>query len=174
MLHAGESNHMNGLKAYLLRLTAAAILCSVVQRISTDKKSGQAVRLATGILMLITAFAPVAQIDVYDAVQSVVRNGYATGIVTQDFTTTQNMLYGSLISESARTYILDKANELGLKAEVNVTVKESVGSYPTPYSAEIRASPSASQKASLSSVITDELGIPEERQLWISKSYSDR
>lgn len=78
-----------------------------------------------------------------------------------------NNLLSDLISQEAETYILDKARENGLDLTVEVETKVE-DTYPVPWSVVIRGQISAAEQAALSQQITQDLGIPEERQEWWS------
>ena len=62
---------------------------------------------------------------------------------------------------------MDKARENGLDLTVEVETKVE-DTYPVPWSVVIRGQISAAEQAALSQQITQDLGIPEERQEWWS------
>lgn len=77
-----------------------------------------------------------------------------------------------VMEQQCKEYILDKAFEFGiLEAEPEIVVMENDSSLILPYSLEFRGVWNEVQKQQLSRAITEELGIPEERQVWISGQH---
>lgn len=155
------------MRAYLTEVTAAAILAALIRRLAPKEGAGRGARLGAGLLILLAVFGPLAQLDTLAAAESLVRRGYGDPLTTQDFSMATNELLAGLISQEAEAYILDKAEEWGVsvQAEVETRVTEA---YPVPWRAVIRGSLTAQQRSRLSWYMTQELGIPEERQEWWS------
>lgn len=158
---------MTDFKSYLIRLTAAAILAALVRRMAPSGASGRATRLAAGILVLLTAFGPLATVDTLKAAEELARGGFSDPLTTEDFAAETNNLLSDLISQEAEAYILDKAGDMGLELEVRVETSVA-DTYPVPWRVTLRGSPTALQRQTLSQCIAQELGIPEERQEWWS------
>lgn len=152
-------------KGYLIRLTAAAILAALVRRLSPAGGAGRAARLGAGLLVLLTAFGPLAEVDTLAAAQSLTRSGFA--VTTEDVSAEANNLLSDLISQEAETYILDKARDMDLTLSVTVETRAD-GAYPVPWSVTIRGSFTEEQRSALSQTISQELGVPEDRQEWWS------
>ena len=155
------------MEAYLIRLTAAAILGAVVQRLAPKGGAGRAARLGAGMLVLITAFGPVAELDTLAAAENLARSAYADPLTTEELSRAGNTLLASLISQQAEAYILDKARQSGLELQVRVETKDQEG-YPVPRAVTLEGSVSPSAQADLTAVIAQDLGIPEERQEWLN------
>ena len=158
---------MMDFRAYLIRLTAAAVLGAIVRRLAPAGGAGRAARLGAGLLVLLTAFSPLASFNTASAAQELARQGYADPLTTVEFSKNVNDLLSELITEQTEAYILDKARELGLSLTVEVTAQVEE-TYPVPYAVKLRGSPTAAQKAALSSAIAADLKIPEERQEWLN------
>lgn len=152
-------------RGYLIRLTAAAILGAIVRNLAPTGGAGRAARLGAGLLVLITAFGPIASLDTVAATQNLVRQGYRDPLSTGEFDKTVNDLMAELITEQTEAYILDKAKELDLVLTVKVTVKVE-DTYPVPFSVQLVGSPTTAQRMALTETIEAELQIPEERQEW--------
>ena len=155
------------MEAYLIRLTAAAILGAVVQRLAPKGGAGRAARLGAGLLVLITAFGPVAALDTLAAAENLARSAYADPLTTEELSRAGNTLLSSLISQQAEAYILDKAREAGLELQVRVETRDQEG-YPVPWAVTLEGSVSPGAQADLIAVIAQDLGIPEERQEWLN------
>lgn len=155
------------MRAYLTAVTAAAILAALIRRIAPKEGAGRGARLGAGLLVLLAVFGPLAQLDTLSTAETLVRRGYGDPLDTQDFSTGANDLLSGLISQEAETYILDKAEECGASVQVEVETRVTEV-YPIPWRAVIRGSLTARQRNMLSQYMTQELGIPEERQEWWS------
>ena len=155
------------MKAYLIRLTASAMLASMIRRIAPTDGAGKAARLAAGILILLTAFGPFAQIDTLSGAMHLARKGFGDVLSAEDFTVEKNAMLAEFISQEAESYILDKAGDAGTRLEVHVKTAVKDG-YPVPWSVTIRGRYTETLKNSLSRMMEEDLDIPEERQEWWS------
>ena len=153
------------IRTYLIRLTAASILCAMIRRMAPEGSAGAAARLGTGLLLLLALFRPIASADPVRAAAEVAKMGSYDPLAAESFSAETNRLLSSLISGQAEAYILDKAGKQSLivDAEVETRVEDY---YPVPWSVRIRGSPTTEQRAELSRIIAEDLGIPEERQTW--------
>lgn len=154
------------MRAYLLRLTAAAILAAVLRKLAPKNGAGQATRLGAGLLILLVALKPLAEADLTGAALELGRLGTSDVLSTEPLDVTANSLLAGLIRDEAETYILDKADTLGLSIRAEVETKLSED-YPVPWSVRLYGEPTEPQKAALSKVLEEELGIPAARQEWI-------
>ena len=72
-----------------------------------------------------------------------------------------------VIHQQYREYILDKACELGLdELEAEIHTQWSEEGLWVPFSIQISGNWDEAQKLTLKKIISDELGIPDERQQW--------
>ena len=153
------------MKEYLLSLTAAAILSSLISRLAPKGASGRGARIAAGLLVLAAAFAPIGEMDTLSAAQELLVRIKSDPLQSDFLTKSNRELMSSLISGEAEAYILDKALAMGFAPEVTVavTVRES---YPVPWAVTLEGEMTQVQQAALSNIIAEELDIPEERQEW--------
>lgn len=158
---------MTDFRGYLIALTASAILGALVRRLAPSGGAGRAARLGAGLLVLVTAFGPIASLDTVSATQDLVRRGYGDPLSSVEFSKNVNELMTALITEQTEAYILDKAQELDLSLTAEVTAKIT-DMYPVPFSVKLIGSPTEKQKQALTEIIAAELKIPEERQEWLN------
>lgn len=158
---------MTDFRGYLIALTAAAILGALVRRLAPSGGAGRAARLGAGLLVLVTAFGPIASMDTVSATRDLVRRGYGDPLSSVEFGKNVNELMTALITEQTEAYILDKAQELDLSLTAEVTAKIT-DMYPVPFSVKLTGSPTEKQKQALTEIIAAELKIPEERQEWLN------
>ena len=71
-----------------------------------------------------------------------------------------------IIKEETEAYILDKAGQLNLQVEVQVSLSDQA--LPKPLAVTIRGVVPPSGKTRLSRILTQQLGIAKENQTWIS------
>ena len=154
------------MQAYLLRVTAAAILGALLRKLAPKNGAGQATRLGAGLLVLLVALKPLAEADLAGAALELGRLGASDVLSTEALDVTANSLLAGLIRDETETYILDKADTLGLSIRAEVETKMSEG-YPVPWSVRLYGEPTEPQKTALSKVLEEELGIPAARQEWI-------
>ncbi len=156
------------MKGYLLRLTAAAILSSLIGQLAPKGSSGRGARLAAGLLILVVAFSPLGQVNTLDAAEDLMKQVKADPLQTDFLAKSNRELMSSLISSEAEAYIFDKANALGFSPEVTVTVSVREN-YPVPWSVILEGQRTPAQETALSTIIAQDLDIPEERQEWMTK-----
>ena len=153
------------MKGYLLRLTAAAILSSLIGQLAPKGSSGRGARLAAGLLVLVVAFSPIGELDTLDAARDLIKYMGGDPLQTDFLAKSNRELMSSLISSEAEAYILDKAYALGFSPEVAVTVSVRKN-YPVPWSVILEGQRTPAQQTALSTIIAKDLDIPEERQEW--------
>lgn len=151
---------------YLLRIVIVAAICGILNAIVSDKRaSGGIIRMITGIFVAVTALTPLTNLDLFEFgtyTEFVAEDADAAaqaGVQIAKFET------DAIIKEQLEAYILDKAKNLQLSVSVNI---EMTDGYPSmPYSVQISGEASPYNKKVLSSIIVNELSIPEERQIWM-------
>lgn len=153
------------MREYFIRLTAVSIFTVILRKLAPSGESGRAIRLSTGIVILLVAFAPLAEADLVSAAQQVVRSGFSDLLSTRPVDLEANSLLEGLITQEAEAYILDKADAMGAEISARVSTKIE-DRYPIPWSVQITGSVTGEQKNTLRQIIETDLGIPEERQEW--------
>lgn len=156
---------MSDLRSYLLGLTAAALLCSVVKALMPKQGSiAQVLRLILGLLMVLAAVRPWVDIsmdDLFGWTQSITTQGER--VASQGTALAENA-YRQGIKERVQAYILDEAERLG--ANIEATVELSDEQIPLPARVRISGALSPYAKQQLTQWITQELGISQEEIEW--------
>lgn len=154
------------MKAYLIEITAAAILAALIRKLAPKSGAGRGARLGAGLLVLLCLLQPLGRFY-RDGTALFSRDwGQVDPMASDEVSREANRLMESLITQQAEAYILDKARAMGLEAEVMVKVHLE-DRYPVPWAVTIRGSPTGQQKSALETEIQDALGIPPERQEWL-------
>lgn len=157
---------MEEIRQYLVSVTAAALLCSIVTGILGKKGSYSAIiKLLCGLFLAYTVVAPWTKIRL---------NDFSSYTDTLSAEAEQHVRSGEMYAQSetaaiikmnAEAYILDKAASMGLDIEVEVTLGSSHP--PLPESATIKGAVSPYAKEKLQVCFVNDLGIPKENLLWI-------
>ncbi len=156
---------MDHLRGYLLTVIAAAIISGIaVKLIGKKGLHGTLIQLLTGLFLSITVISPLARvkIDNFTAYLSGLEADASAIIADAEKATTAAKV--KIIKEEVETYILDEAKKLGLDLEVTVTFAS--GSEFLPDIVNINGAVAPYKKRILQDVIQEELGIPEEKQMW--------
>ena len=154
---------MDAVKEYLLSVTAAALICGIVSSLAgRNSSTSKLVKLLCGLFLASAVLKPLVDVridNIYDFADGVALNG--------DIAVSQGEKMASeemkrIIKQKTETYILDKANALGLDIAVVVTLEDY-----TPTTVTITGDVSPYAKADLCASIAQELDIPPEEQIWI-------
>lgn len=157
---------MNGIREYLLTVTAAAIVCSIAKHLAGDKSTaGKITKVVSGIFLTITVISPIKefQLSKIDGLFDDYRiMAYETAQSGADMA---NTAMGDIIKEKTEAYILEEAKKMGV--DISVEVKLSESEPPKPDQVIITGIVSPYKKNVLSQYISDNLGISREKQKWI-------
>lgn len=156
---------MDALREYFISVCAAAIICGViVSLIHIKSGTGELVKLVAGLFLALTVIRPLAQIDL--AVMTDLKLDHSQW-ASEAAAVGENLAKESLqdiIKTRTEAYILDKAASLGLDIQVTVTLSDD--QTPMPTAVHIHGSASPYAKSQLCDVLTNELGIAKEDQIW--------
>ena len=151
---------------YVLSVVGAALICGIVASVLGEKGTlGVAVKLLAGIYMTLTIVAPWGQLRLDELTQwkeQITADGERISISGQN--EAREAMAQSIIT-STRSYILEKAEALGVELTVEVMLDESP--IPVPEQVRIRGNISPYNREKLGSIIERDLGIPTEAQIWI-------
>lgn len=158
---------MEGVREYLLSVSAAAILCSCVGAFFSKKGTVQTlVKTLCGIFVCLTVLSPVIRLslpDLENYFSSFSLDGQA---ITDDAIRSAADAKCQVIMQQAEAYVYDKAAILGCDITVSIALETQ-----EPYAPEtivITGNLSPYARSQLSDSIASDLGIPEEDQQWIS------
>ena len=156
---------MESLGRYLISVAAAAIICSLLEKLNGKSSGASAIiKMMCGIFMAITVVSPWLKLRIYDF------SAYADSFsqqanIARDLGIEEAEEYKrSLITEKVSTYILDKAAQMDL--EISVEVFLTTDEQSIPCGVQIFGIVPADKKMQLSRMIEDELGIGRSDQVW--------
>ena len=150
---------------YLLSLVAAATLCGIATSLLGDKGTlGTVIKFLAGIYMTLSIVAPWGQLqlgELADLKDQIAADSERVSLSGQN--AAKDAMAQSIIANT-QSYILDKAENLGVQLNVEVLLDDSA--IPVPIGVRIRGNISPYNKEKLSTIIETDLGIPTEAQVW--------
>lgn len=152
-------------REYLLGVFAAAIICAIVTKLTEDKGANSTLsKLIAGLFLVFTLIRPVATLDL-TTVTTWADNydSEAARAVAAGESHTRNAI-SELIKQRTQAYILDKAQALNTELEVEVTLSDD--DIPVPVKVRLKGKASPYAKGRLQAIITEDLGIEKENQVW--------
>lgn len=156
---------MNSVGAYILRLTAAAVICGLISGIVGTKGTlASVVKLITGLFLCFSVISPVLKVNVGNL------TGYLEDLqVSGDEIVAEGEIEAkkeleTIIKSKTEAYILDKAASYG--AEVAVEVSVDTSQMPVPDAVRVSGQISPYGKKQLQQIIANDLGIALEAQIW--------
>ena len=156
---------MNSVGAYILRLTAAAVICGLISGIVGTKGAlASIVKLMTGLFLCFSVISPFLKVNVGN-LTGYLEDLQVSGdeIVAEGETAVKKELE-TIIKSKTEAYILDKAASYGAELAVEVTVDAST--VPVPDGIRVSGVISPYGKKQLQKIIADDLGISLEAQIW--------
>lgn len=153
---------MEQIRQYILAVTAAAILCGMVTSLMGEKGTPAALaKLIAGIFMAMVVVSPLTNVEFDDWTAWTSQISFDAEAAAAEGEAAAAEMYSSFIKEQTETYILDKAETLGVSVTVEVTVEDGL-----PAAVRLSGDASPYAKAKLMSYISEELDISKENQQW--------
>ena len=157
---------MNEIREYLISILCITVLCGLLQTFSPKGAAGSAMRYVAGIIITITVLTPLMQdkafqwnVDFEDFLtqsEQAVSKGQAVA----------SSAYIEHIQQSLSAYILDEAEEMDVKIQVETDIQKEY-----PYEIQvvrIKGTVAPYIKKALTASLERNLGISEEMILWNS------
>lgn len=157
---------MTAVRSYLLSIAAAALLLALVQALLPQGAAKRTAAMAGGLLVLLAVLSPLARLDYENLAKSISQLQLETETARTGIEVGSRELMAGIIKQRCETYILDKAEQMGVELQVEITVSEGAG-YPYPTAAVLRGAVTEGQRQTLTDYIAENLGIPAEQQEWI-------
>lgn len=157
---------MDTVRQYILSVICIAVVCGVLQMLIPKGTAAALFKVISGLAVTITVLSPIVneQMLQWDySFEHMVSDGT---IAASDGQRAAGDLLKQHIREDTEAYILSKASDWGASIVVNI---ELASEYPNaPVAATMKGNISPYAKKQLSASLTGDLGIPEEKQIWIS------
>lgn len=154
------------MRQYLLSLICAALVCSIIYGL-LDKKSAYfpIIKLICGLFITITAISPLTNISIPDISEYIGDTKFDAKALISEGQTSSYESMGTIIRANLESYILGVADELGADVQVEIELDEQLP--PGPCSVRITGNVSPYKMQRLQQIIEKDVGIPEEKQIWM-------
>ena len=150
-------------------ICALSILCGAAMSIMPEGGAKRVAGILTAAILLTAILTPLRSIDLESYALLAARYRQQEAELTAQGEEINERLNRAVIEREYETYIMDKANEMGIDIkEADVEVQWSTEKVWLPYSACIAAHAAPAQRAALEDVVAADLGIPGERVTWKS------
>ena len=150
------------MRDYFYSIIVCILSTSILTQIVSNTKRKKLIRMISGIFLAISIFRPLSQINweflwniasqSHFSADSYIEEGKKTALSAQE----------TIIKDACKAYILDEAKKMGAKITVEFSLNEDL----LPVSAEINAEVDPSVQIQLQNILTEDLGIPKENQIW--------
>lgn len=143
-----------------------SILCAVFQSLCPEGNIKQILSVLFSVAMLAIILEAVKGLDYSAYALEIAKYRDIEAELTSYTKPLQNRLNRIVIEEECCSYIEDKAAQLGYEIrEIQIEVRWSTDGVWVPYSSSVRMESDYGKEA-LASLLTTDLGIPPERQMW--------
>ena len=160
---------MEAVRMWLMSILTAGVLCAVAGTLMPAGPVQRVGKLVCGLVLLCAVLSPVTNLDLEGGQQWL--EDYAQGLELRERELEEqiNGEMKSIIEQSCAAYIVDKAAELGLTCTARVTCRAEAAGVCVPETAELSGAFSGETRDQMTRVLEQELGIPAERQTYISE-----
>ena len=151
-------------RQWLLGVACTALILAVADSLAPDGSVKKICRLAGGLALLLAAGGPIIRLDsgaLADALEGY--RAQARGC-EETLEEQNNLFYQAVIEESAAAYIVDKAEELGIFCQAEVTFSYDEDGVPCPWEVTARGDWTDEAREALERLLEDDLGVPPQRQ----------
>ena len=158
---------MDRLGQYILSVVSAAVISGILSStVSSKSTAGGLIRMLCGLFLAFAVIAPLGRLN-YDVLSAFSDTYFDEGVTASaQGEKLARESVAEIIKQETEAYILDKAAAMQVQISVEVTVSQ--GDSPIPEQVTVVGTLTLREKRLLQEMIETELGIPEERQQWIS------
>ncbi len=155
---------MDWLRDWIMAVTCAAMALALLEGLVPDGAGKKACHLAGGLALLLVAVGPVAKLDVGKLTGALADYRGELDSYEQALAEESEERYKTIIAERTAAYIVDKAAELGVSCQAEVTIGYDDNGTLCPWAVTARGDWTAAQREALSRALEEELGVPAARQ----------
>lgn len=155
---------MTALRQWLLGVACTALVLAAAEGLAPKGSVKKVCRLAGGLALLLAAVGPLLQLDSGLIAQAAEEYRAASQSCEAGLAEKSNLLYQTIIEDNTAAYIVDKAEELGILCQAEVTCSNDENGVPCPWEVTARGVWTEERQAALSRLLEDDLGVPPQRQ----------
>lgn len=152
---------LEGLRQYLLSVTAAALLTAVLQALLPKGPVRRVTALACSLLMLLTVVRPLNQFNTEELIRNFENYCQELSVYPEEMEKTSAALTESIIVSKSVSYIEDKAKENDMICNVQVSCRDENG-VAVPDAVTVVGDLTGEERQTLLTVIQDDFGLGEE------------
>ena len=156
---------MDDLRQYIISVIVTAIIVAILSKLLENAHGNKIMKMVTGLVISVVLLSPLGRLRF----SSYVSYFDSVDLEAQDAVSYGEELYKDnlrvIIQERCESYILDKASQMN--AQICVSIQCDTAEIPVPVYAELSGNVSPYVRMRIQKIITEEIGIPEENQLWI-------
>ena len=155
---------MGAVRGWLMAVIAVSLLCAVADALMPPGAVRRAGKLVCGLVLLGTVLSPVAGLDAESGQRWL--DGYLSGLDSreEELEKTVNGHMKGIIEQRCAAYIVDKAEEMGIPCQAEVTFSYDEDGVPCPWEATARGVWTQEGREAVGRLLEDDLGIPPQRQ----------
>ncbi len=155
---------MGLIREWLLGVTCAAMVLALAETVAPEGGVKRVCRLAGGLVLLLAVIQPVMKLDEVAMLQAMAEYRVTAQEYSSALDEKNNLIYETIIEEDAAAYIVDKAEQLGISCQAEVTFEYDGDGIPSPDTVTVRGDWTDEQCRQLSQILATDLGIPAARQ----------
>lgn len=155
---------MMALRQWLLGVACTALILAAAEGLAPEGGVKKVCRLAGGLALLLAAAGPLLQLDGGAIARAAGEYRAAAHSYEERLTEKNNLLYQTIIEDTAAAYIVDKAEELGILCQAEVTCSNDENGVPCPWEVTAWGVWTEEGRAVLGRLLEDDLGVPPQRQ----------
>lgn len=160
---------MGAARGWLLAVISASLICALADALMPPGAVRRVGRLVCGLVLLGAILPPLTSLDLSGGRRWL--EDYLASLEDREaeLTQTVNSQMKIIIEQEYAAYIVDKAAELGLTCELRVECGLSEEGLYLPARAEVSGPLTEGERALISRMIAENLGVPESEQLYITE-----
>ena len=151
-------------RQWLLGVACTALILAAADSLVPDGGVKKICRLAGGLALMLAAVGPLLRLD--GGVLSEALERYRAQVRDYEAVLEEqnNLFYQAVIEESTAAYIVDKAEEMGISCQAEVTFSYDEDGVPCPWEVTARGEWTDEAREALERLLEEDLGIPLQRQ----------
>ena len=151
-------------RQWLLGVACTALVLAIADSLAPDGSVKRICRLAGGLALLLAAVGPVLRLDSGILAQTLEEYRAMVQRYEDALEKQNNLFYQAIIEESAAAYIVDKAEEMGISCQAEVTFSYDEDGVPCPWEVTARGDWTDGARKAMERLLEDDLGVPPQRQ----------
>ena len=157
---------MGAVRGWLLAVISVSLLCAAADALMPRGAVKRVGKLVCGLVLIGTIVSPFASLDV-GAGQRWLDGCLASARDRKsELEEAVNTQMKGIIEEECAAYIVDKAEEMGILCQTEVTFSYDEDGVPCPWEIAARGAWTQEQRSKLERLLEEELGVPAQRQFY--------